>query len=405
MGKIITIFILLFMISTVAKPQTWQSCTIGIEDESIQSLAVIGQRIFAGTRSGCIYVTYDNGESWHITDAINSIPSTFVVYGNNILLGTYGKGLMKSLNGGTVWIPLDSDSAVKIISNIEVVADKLFVFAAEPEKGNMNGRISRSDDGGKTWVPVLKGKSYNRLLSLSSIGTTVFVSTTQCDVFRSDNFGDNWTNVGIDLPDKNIFQLKAQGTNLLAGSEETRFFISSDLGLTWRNANKGFPDDNVSAIAVNGSNIFVGTAGSGVYLSTDNGDSWNDFNDTLWNHHIQARCLVANDEYAFCSTGGYFGLYRKDITKLISPVADESKEGFEIYPNPAKDYITVSFKPSEGFEPSEGSAFHIYNTLGELVLSESIHPMTSSHRMNIESLPKGMYFVRNGGEVIKFTKY
>jgi hypothetical protein len=46
----------------------------------------------------------------------------------------------------------------------------------------------------------------------------------------------------------------------------------------------------------------------------------------------------------------------------------------------------------------------IYNLLGECVINESIHPMTSSHRMNIERLPAGVYFVRVGDWVVRFVK-
>jgi hypothetical protein len=80
-----------------------------------------------------------------------------------------------------------------------------------------------------------------------------------------------------------------------------------------------------------------------------------------------------------------------------SGVCDES-EVIEIVPNPAGDFITITIKYSDC------STIQIYNTLGEMVLSESIHPMTASHRMNIESLPKGVYFVKIGGETAKFIK-
>jgi hypothetical protein len=78
-------------------------------------------------------------------------------------------------------------------------------------------------------------------------------------------------------------------------------------------------------------------------------------------------------------------------------VKDES-EYIKIIPNPAGDFITIALKPSEGSE------IQIYNTLGEKVMSESIHPMTASHRMNITDLPKGIYFVKAGGETAKFVK-
>ena len=71
---------------------------------------------------------------------------------------------------------------------------------------------------------------------------------------------------------------------------------------------------------------------------------------------------------------------------------------FSISPNPSSDFITITLKPSEG------SAIQIYNTLGELVMSaEARHAVPL--RINISNLPKGMYFVRIGGETAKFVKY
>jgi hypothetical protein len=42
--------------------------------------------------------------------------------------------------------------------------------------------------------------------------------------------------------------------------------------------------------------------------------------------------------------------------------------------------------------------------LGIEIMSESIHPMTDSHRMNVEQLPIGVYFIRIGDKVEKFVK-
>jgi alpha-tubulin suppressor-like RCC1 family protein len=78
-------------------------------------------------------------------------------------------------------------------------------------------------------------------------------------------------------------------------------------------------------------------------------------------------------------------------------VKDEA-EVIQIIPNPAGDFITITF------ELSGGTQIQIYNTLGEKVMTELIHPMTASHRMNIESLPKGIYFVKIGSETAKFVK-
>lgn len=99
-----------------------------------------------------------------------------------------------------------------------------------------------------------------------------------------------------------------------------------------------------------------------------------------------------------------FYLAEIDFSKENGVEENAETTNVDIWPNPAGDFITITLKPSEGLEPSEGSEIHIYNTIGEKVMSESIHPMTASHRMNIESLPKGIYFVKVGSETAKFVK-
>ncbi len=85
--------------------------------------------------------------------------------------------------------------------------------------------------------------------------------------------------------------------------------------------------------------------------------------------------------------------------------------GITIVPNPAGDFITIklgAINPNTcQTTPTLKRGVDevvIYNTLGERVMSEPIHPMTASPRMNIERLPRGMYFVKAGGEVCKFVK-
>ncbi len=74
-----------------------------------------------------------------------------------------------------------------------------------------------------------------------------------------------------------------------------------------------------------------------------------------------------------------------------------------IYPNPASDYIEINLErwsPSSRWTPSE---IKIYNTFGKCVMTETIHSMTRSHRMNISRLPVGLYFIQIGNYSEKFV--
>lgn len=66
-----------------------------------------------------------------------------------------------------------------------------------------------------------------------------------------------------------------------------------------------------------------------------------------------------------------------------------------IFPNPAKDYITLTSDNSIG-------EFQIFNTIGEVVLDNS--SSFSSERIDIADLPAGFYLIQAGNSTQKFIK-
>jgi hypothetical protein len=119
------------------------------------------------------------------------------------------------------------------------------------------------------------------------------------------------------------------------------------------------------------------------------------------------RVRVWNEE----SIGTAFWSDVWTFTTGTSSVIEES-EGIRIIPNPAGDYITVTlgaFNPKVNLGVDIPSEIQIYNTLGEKVTTPSLlgnatPPTEGNFRINISTLPKGMYFVRIGGEIAKFMK-
>jgi hypothetical protein len=76
---------------------------------------------------------------------------------------------------------------------------------------------------------------------------------------------------------------------------------------------------------------------------------------------------------------------------------------YSIYPNPATDFIEISYTSSE-----LDISVRIYDLLGieQLTLTPNSDPWkeTSSVRIDVSSLPPGIYFVRVGDIVRKFIK-
>jgi len=76
-----------------------------------------------------------------------------------------------------------------------------------------------------------------------------------------------------------------------------------------------------------------------------------------------------------------------------------------ISPNPVTDYLEIAINNvilSEAKNPVLN--VKVFNVLGVEVMAASIHPMTQSHRMNIENLPPGVYFVQIGSRMQRFVK-
>ena len=108
-----------------------------------------------------------------------------------------------------------------------------------------------------------------------------------------------------------------------------------------------------------------------------------------------------DNEYFWFHSGNILRKYRMDWSVGVE---DETNSGEQIlYPNPATEYITIT-KPSEGFEPSEGSEIKIYNTLSECVMSVETRHAVSLQRINISHLPRGVYYIRIGSRTQMFVK-
>jgi hypothetical protein len=137
-----------------------------------------------------------------------------------------------------------------------------------------------------------------------------------------------------------------------------------------------------------------------------------------WNFKYEKKVSLSDDGYYFASiTNGNCDTMFTDTVKVtvvptgsttnIGENSDEEQD-FSIYPNPAKDYIEINFDAIAAINPTlkrgvdEGSDIQIFDMLGVPVTA--IHPMTASHRMNIENLSPGIYFIKIGKRVEKFVK-
>ena len=74
---------------------------------------------------------------------------------------------------------------------------------------------------------------------------------------------------------------------------------------------------------------------------------------------------------------------------------------FNVFPNPASNYITVGTQQYSSQLKLQSDKFTIYNSLGIVVITNN---MTSCNLIGIKNLPDGIYFIKIGNQVKSFVK-
>jgi|GEM_PF-5115311 len=93
-------------------------------------------------------------------------------------------------------------------------------------------------------------------------------------------------------------------------------------------------------------------------------------------------------------------------TTAIREIPSDNANMISLYPNPAKDYVTLAFSLSNDAQLS----FGVYNTVGQLVLQQDASNYAkggSSTNINTSSLDNGLYFiiVKDQGNTIQTLKF
>jgi len=257
--------------------QTWVSAESGLINTSTWALAADGVNLFAGTNGpygGGLFASTDNGANWTALGFEPYGVRRLVKSGSNLYAAAFG-GLFLSTNGGANWDTLLTKSNITALA---VNNSNLFVAAG------YDG-VYRSTNKGLSWTLSDSGLTDNIVNTLVISGTNLFVGTTlpvpvpvdqaphpYGGVFLSTNNGENWMAVDSGLQNTPVTVLAVKGADVFAGTSRG-VFLSTNNGTTWAQMNNGLTDTNINVLAVKGTKLFAGT-GTGIYLSTNNGESW-----------------------------------------------------------------------------------------------------------------------------------
>ena len=140
----------------------------------------------------------------------STIVYAFAVLGTNIFAGTSSGGVFRSTNNGTSWTEVNSGLTNTSIQALTVLGTNLFA-------GTYNGGVFLSTNNGTNWAAVNNGLTNNNVLSFAVSGTNLFAGT-RLSVCVSTNNGTSWTDVSSGLTNPYIISLVVSGTNIFAGT-------------------------------------------------------------------------------------------------------------------------------------------------------------------------------------------
>jgi photosystem II stability/assembly factor-like uncharacterized protein len=376
---------LLFFYNGLLQAQWVQA---GLEGKDIYSLAVSGSNIFAGSDSGLVYLSTDNGISW--TTVNNGLPNNAIfallTYENSIFAGTDGAGGYLSTNNGATWTHLNDSMGT--INMFAVNGSIIF----EGGKG-----VSRSTDNGMTWTKVNNGLTNTQAItSLVFNDNIIFAGTYIRGVFLSTNNGEYWTEANNGLTYPQVLALGVCGTNIFAGTKGDGVYRSTNNGTSWTQLNSGLAlPVIVYCFGVNGNNIFAGMDYYNILLSTDNGTNWAHVMDTKPNSAVLAIDFCGTDVFVSL---GHQGVWRRPLSEIVgvSKEVNNLPTAYSVsqnYPNPFNPSTTINYSLAR----EEKVKLFVFNTLGQIVkVLENGYKNAGNYTVtfNATDLPSGIYFYR-----------
>lgn len=230
---------------------------------------------------------------------------------NNVYIGVWGKGIMKSTDQGNTFIAKNNGLNNFLIRDIYVTSTGSIFVAT------MGGGIFRSNDGANSWTEVNNGLKTLNITTLKQYPTGIIMAGSYGHgIFYSTNNGTNWLQSKTGLAYRAITAIETTKNGyILAATYGGGVYQSRDTLKTWKRSNSGIPTPFAHKFAKNTSgDVFIATNGRGVYVSPNDGLSWGTL-DTTGIEDLNVTCIIisgSNEEIIGTRNGG-IQYYDKDL--------------------------------------------------------------------------------------------
>jgi hypothetical protein len=255
----------------------------------ITSLLLWGNSLFAGTDTGGVFVSTNNGGSWIPADSglLSLKIRTLAANGNALYAGTYGRGIFRSTDNGHLWTSVNTSLTDTFVSAFASRGDTLYagVHGGRVDTGSntgYDGKLFFSTDNGTSWNLVLHKQPY-MFTTLFFADSFLFAGTDGLGILASSDNGATWAEANNGLPYVFIWAFVFINNGFLVsifdpGCDGGGVFRSINNGASWSFANAGLSYSDVRAFATGRGVVFAGIHENGVWYSTNSGGSWAPFN-------------------------------------------------------------------------------------------------------------------------------
>ncbi|KTD01282.1 hypothetical protein OQJ19_01270 [Fluoribacter gormanii] len=167
--------------------------------------------VYAGTASGSVYFSINNGLTWAATPTVpspgNTVNGIFVTPSTLYVASADGK-VYYSTNNGTFWSATTAPGTSAVNSVSVTTTSKIYV-------GTQEGTVYHSSDKGTTWVSTATNPGNGAVNSIFLTPSTIYAGSADGNVYYSINDGVTWNRINgpeasVPVPIQNVFATNNQ---------------------------------------------------------------------------------------------------------------------------------------------------------------------------------------------------
>jgi photosystem II stability/assembly factor-like uncharacterized protein len=279
---------------------TWVAATGLPPGHGVNSLAVDGANVIAGTSGKGIYVSTDNGDTW--TPASTGLPGAganttvgnVIINGSTILTSASDFGttttMYRSTNFGASWTAAATGLPADYSLYYGMCIDGSTIYAG-------GAYLYKTTNNGDTWTPAENGiPNYSSIMSVSANGTSIFAAAMNY-IYRTTDGGSNWSPATGGLPFMNFMSVRIAGSTVYAGSIANGIYSSTDNGVTWTQKVTGLKARDMSGFIIDGATLYAN--GNSIFKTSDNGDTWENVRGNLKDSSSMPTLVYINGSTMF----------------------------------------------------------------------------------------------------------